>query len=251
MDEIKLRKEFIGAGIDLPLFFYRELPSTNDIAKANNAPCAVIAEKQTAGRGRNGKSFVSAAGGLYLSVSIGKRRAEENALASIIAGISVAGCVGQSALKWPNDIYLNGRKLGGILCETRGEYLVAGIGLNVNTKSFPDGLTDTATSLYLENKTEYRLESLAAKLCKSLIDGLNCADYYRSGSFLVRSYAKYDILKGRPVEAVAPGNFDHICGIKGIAGGIDPYGRLIILSGAGETQEKHLICGGEVSVLLS
>lgn len=141
--------------------------STNDEAARLAASGAahgtvVTARSQRAGRGRHGRAWYSPEHeNLYYSCVL--RPACEPSAAppiTLAAGLAVADAVerttGQKAsLKWPNDILLRGRKLAGVLTEsstrgTRLEYVIVGIGVNLNTRAFPDELRDLATSLYLE-----------------------------------------------------------------------------------------------------
>lgn len=134
--------------------------STNDDARAlalDGAPhgAAIIATAQRAGRGRDGRSFLSPEGGLYLSVVLRPRaRVERWPLLPLVAGAAAASTVrlhgAPAELKWPNDIMLGARKLGGVLVETRldaSPFAIAGIGLNVHRA--PEGLPEaTALATY-------------------------------------------------------------------------------------------------------
>jgi BirA family biotin operon repressor/biotin-[acetyl-CoA-carboxylase] ligase len=101
------------------------------------AQVLLIAEEQTAGRGRRGRRWHSAPGaGLTFSLSaLIRRPARELAGLSLVAGVAAARAlralgVAQAALKWPNDLLAEGAKLGGILVETRGSFAVIGVGIN-------------------------------------------------------------------------------------------------------------------------
>ena len=118
---------------------------------------AVIADRQTAGIGRQGHTWHSEdEGGLYLSIVL--RLAINPALTPILTmalGLAVQRAVNDLAqvatdLRWPNDVLLNERKLAGILVQAAEGALIAGIGLNVNQSSFPPDLAAIATSLKLE-----------------------------------------------------------------------------------------------------
>jgi BirA family biotin operon repressor/biotin-[acetyl-CoA-carboxylase] ligase len=163
-----------------PIFHYEVLDSTNDLAKdlaARGAPegALVLAESQRAGRGRLGRSWESPAGvGVYASLILRPSLPPEDlprfTLAAGVAGVRAVrrGAGVDAGLKWPNDLILNGRKLGGILTEMASEsdrisYLVVGWGINVNTRAFPPELADTATSLALARGREFpRLPLLTA-----------------------------------------------------------------------------------------
>ena len=140
--------------------FHARIESTSDRARALVAegwqrPAVVVADRQSAGRGRRGRSWVSdtplglwftvvadaAAGGtpvLPLRVGLGVARALE----SVVTGLRVE-------IKWPNDLLAGGKKLGGVLCEQCGETVLAGVGLNLNHSQgdLPAGLETPATSV--------------------------------------------------------------------------------------------------------
>ncbi len=130
---------------------YDLLPSTSDraiiLAQAGAQPwTAVLAREQTAGRGRHGRRWVSARGNLFLSVVLDPHAASHTTAWSFIAAVATADAIlpllhdrSLLRLKWPNDILLDGAKLGGILIETGGsgpnsvDWAVAGIGVNLVT----------------------------------------------------------------------------------------------------------------------
>jgi BirA family transcriptional regulator, biotin operon repressor / biotin---[acetyl-CoA-carboxylase] ligase len=150
-----------------PIYHFETTASTSDTAKSLGTRGAaegalVVAETQTAGRGRLGRHWISPPGtGIYASLLL-RPPLPPNELPQITLSTAVAmvraltRAVGITpGIKWPNDLILKGKKLGGILTEMETEsdqirYLVVGLGLNVNTRDFPPELTDTATSLFLE-----------------------------------------------------------------------------------------------------
>jgi len=166
------------------------VPSTNTLAMQSAAQGAVsgtvfIADEQTAGRGRGGHDWHSPAGsGLYLStILLPKLSAERTLLLSLAAGLAVQTAIQLIChiavdLRWPNDIMLGVRKLGGILTETtmessasgvaRVKHAVIGIGINVSQESFPPELAAEATSLRIETGREWPRLELAAALLQSL-----------------------------------------------------------------------------------
>jgi len=137
-----------------------ELDSTNAEAlrlAAEGAPegLVVVADAQTAGRGRLGRSWWAEPGTALLASWLVRPALEPERLPllSLVAGVAAAHAASAAAgidvrLKWPNDLMLGGRKLGGILAEADSQgAVVLGLGLNVRQESFPDELRDTATSL--------------------------------------------------------------------------------------------------------
>ena len=155
-----------------------EVDSTNNYLKtlaANGASdgTAVLSLKQTAGRGRRGRSFLSEPGGLYLSFLMRPQEPAEALLhLTALAGLCVCTAVKQvtgmqAGIKWPNDPVLNGKKLCGILTELsvsletqEPEYVVIGIGVNCNQKRFPEDLS-MATSLRIEPPRPYTPTSIS------------------------------------------------------------------------------------------
>nr|WP_035482865.1 bifunctional biotin--[acetyl-CoA-carboxylase] ligase/biotin operon repressor BirA [Gallaecimonas xiamenensis] len=141
-----LDEERLKASLGEHLALWSEVGSTNDVLKAEKAPpngAVVLAECQTAGRGRRGQNWVSPFGAhLYFSLfwQMDSRHAALQGL-SLVAGVAVANAINATLgdavrLKWPNDIYHNGRKLGGILVELVGQAngpvnIIIGVGLNV------------------------------------------------------------------------------------------------------------------------
>ncbi len=163
---------------------YPSLGSTNDQLKQMiGAPefTCVVADQQTAGRGRRDRSWLSSRGdGLYLSLLLcPPLQPQELPLLSLMAAVAVTetvACYTRSGLdiKWPNDVLIHERKVSGILIEgvSSGKSrsrIVVGIGVNLNHRSFPPELSETATSLALEcgrfiEPAEFRDQLLAQLL---------------------------------------------------------------------------------------
>ncbi len=165
-----LETNFIGNN----MYVYDSVSSTNKLARqlaeeGEVEGTVVIAEKQTAGKGRMGRQWVSPpAGGLWMSIIL-KPDIKPNNVACLTLVIGLAICKGlreltdlNIGLKWPNDLVIGGKKVCGILMELSAEvdrvnYIIAGIGLNINLEAyhFPDELRRTATSLYMESGQRY------------------------------------------------------------------------------------------------
>jgi len=144
----------------------KSCPSTNDLAKelalsGESEGTVVIAEEQTKGKGTKGRSWYSARKkGLYLSIILNPPFADISLL-PLVAGLAVSEAIlsylGIKAwLKWPNDVVWEGKKLGGILCESgflgnRVNYAILGIGLNISheQEDFPKGIRSQAISMKL------------------------------------------------------------------------------------------------------
>ena len=141
---------------------YDTLPSTNDrvrelAAEGAAAFTVVTAETQTTGRGRSGKRWESPTGlGLWISFLLRPPAGGAPALTPILVGLATARAIEalcpelHPEMKWPNDVFVSGRKVGGILCEGVGpDAVVVGVGLNIcqREEDFPYALRDQATSL--------------------------------------------------------------------------------------------------------
>jgi len=145
----------------------------------------VLAEEQTAGRGRAGRSWHSErASGIYMSVLLRPKLSPADApLITLLAGLSAREAVRQQTdcvadLRWPNDLLLNGKKLGGILTEMHAEpgrvhFVVVGIGLNVNQSRFPEKLASVATSLRIESGRVHSRLELLLRLLQQFESGYN------------------------------------------------------------------------------
>lgn len=144
---------------DFRVLWRAEVSSTNDELRAlaeqgTGEGLVLIGEEQKAGRGRRGAAWFSPKGdGLAFSVLLkpGGNKGLWHRL-SLVAGLAVAEAVEKfgmvAEVKWPNDVLVGGRKLAGILVEAGADFVIVGIGINVNAGEFPDGLN--ATSLKME-----------------------------------------------------------------------------------------------------
>jgi BirA family biotin operon repressor/biotin-[acetyl-CoA-carboxylase] ligase len=176
------REDFNTAAADFPdpfrLLVRGSVESTNDelrtLAQAG-APDGLIllTEQQTAGRGRRGAAWFSPTGE-SLAFSILLRPSEPKSLwprFSLATGLAVAEaietCGLQAGIKWPNDVWIGRRKAAGILVEAGTDFVIIGIGLNVNSTRFPEEVAEIATSLRLESSRNFsRAEVLAALVRK-------------------------------------------------------------------------------------
>jgi BirA family transcriptional regulator, biotin operon repressor / biotin---[acetyl-CoA-carboxylase] ligase len=219
-----------------PRLHLRATTSTNDRARElaqGGAPhgTLVTAGAQSAGRGRQGRTW-SAPAGSALLLSLVLR--DPPALLPLVAGVAVAEVAGADAcVKWPNDVLVDGRKVAGILAEGRPQdgWAVLGIGINVavRVEDLPPELHATAGTLGL---TPADVEPTLARL----LDALQAALALGGGALLAR-YRERDALAGRDVAW---------SGGRGRARGIDGEGRLVVeLEGGGRTA----LSAGEVHLL--
>ena len=236
-----------------------ETDSTNDEASrqlgaGRTAPFAVLARRQTKGRGRLGRAWHSEANGnLYLSVAFRPRVSPERMGAfTLWMGLNVCELLANFAkvspgLKWPNDILFDGRKAGGILTEARIDSdqirdLVFGLGLNINSSAagWPTDLGQRAISLAEVTGAPLDFNRLTAALIgriflayQKFVDG----DYTRTFADL---WHRYDILRGREI-AVLEGGRRH----AGTVAGLDDEGALLLRDARGRTRRYR---AGEVSL---
>jgi BirA family biotin operon repressor/biotin-[acetyl-CoA-carboxylase] ligase len=167
---------------------YASTSSTNDAAwhyaaNKKNDGLAVFAEEQSAGRGRGSNKWVSPKGQSVLCSILLLNETSKPEMLTLAAAVAVAEAIGycgskQAQIKWPNDILIGGKKIAGILIESKrskGRFnYVIGIGINCHQKkdSFPSDLRQTATSIDIESKTTCDRISLAKRLLVSLDEWL-------------------------------------------------------------------------------
>ena len=177
-----LRQRLKGSLFGKRIYHFFKTDSTNRVAlelghAGEPEGAVVVAEEQTAGRGRAGRAWHSEhAAGIYATLLLRPRLAPVQApLLTMMAGLSAHAAIQAQTgltvdLKWPNDLLINGKKVGGILTEMHAEpgqirFVIVGIGLNVNQEKFAGELGAIATSLRLETgKTQSRLELLVRLL---------------------------------------------------------------------------------------
>lgn len=127
----------------LNLLWLEETTSTQEIIRNLPVYSLVVANRQTAGRGRMGRVWHSQEGGLYFSFSLPKGLRQENTLPLVVAN-SVADHLKSlgfmPAIKWVNDVYLQGKKLCGVLTQGLKDLIIVGAGINLNQENFPEEL---------------------------------------------------------------------------------------------------------------
>ena len=241
--------EDLRAAWSIPgLRIYASVGSTNDEARAWAAAGApegavVLAEEQRTGRGRVGRRWTSPAGlGLWISMVA---RPSERALGPlpILVGVELAaaldpwaGPAGGVRLKWPNDLLLDGRKMGGILCEaawagTHLDHVIIGIGLNLlhHPLDFPADLRDSAVSLAALSETPVSRFDVATAAVRALRRVLAPDDDGLAAR--AAELAARDALRGHRVEVTEPESGRRIA--VGIGAGIDAGGALLLDTQAG------------------
>ncbi len=248
------------------LFFYQQIDSTNLQAKRLAEQGAqdgtvVWALDQRCGRGRLGKKWASAAGrGVYLSFVLRPRvDFADYARITLVAGVAVARFLkkelGESAekiaLKWPNDLLVEGKKIAGILAEAAAPgagytpFVIVGIGVNIfhEREDFPTDISSLATSLFLETgKKPQGLQPLVRSLQQHLH---NCVADFERGLFpqLLAEWRGMDYLYGKKIECVAVDGRV----VTGVALGPDETGVLFLEDSSGC---RHEILSGDLRLAI-
>jgi BirA family transcriptional regulator, biotin operon repressor / biotin---[acetyl-CoA-carboxylase] ligase len=206
----------------------------------------VIADRQTLGRGRLGRSWHSEPGsGLYISTLLRPPLPPESlACITLMAGVATACTLEQHApakLKWPNDILLNGKKLAGILCEYIPDTLpaiIVGIGINLNHTHFPENIRESATSLQLETGKTVDRTDIALNLLQNLDSEYKKFQQGKREDLIQKWTEKTDMF-GKTITVYQKGNT-----LIGKALGLDPLGKLILQTPQGD---QKVLDSGEVS----
>ncbi|QDU72796.1 biotin--[acetyl-CoA-carboxylase] ligase [Mucisphaera calidilacus] len=242
------------------VIWHEQVGSTNDRAaelaeEGHASPFVVAARRQSGGRGRGGRSWVSPEGGAWLSVAW---RAEDGwpgwGLASLAVGVAVRGVVlgvlgdaGVSvAIKWPNDVLIGGRKVCGVLCErpwagrAGGDWLIAGVGLNVNVdvSSLGDGLRVPAVSLDEVAGRRLDVDALVERLGGAIVERLEGLGASGGSDRLLGAVGSSLAWLGASVRVT--------CGGSDRAGrlvGVDEQGHLVLEAGG----VRESFCAGDVT----
>ncbi len=222
--------------------------------KAADKPFAVVAREQTAGRGRQGKSFFSPKGsGIYMTMALPAGEIPSGIVTlTCRVGIAVSKAIDaqfccRTGIKWVNDIFLSGRKICGILCEAISEnngapnHILIGIGINISTEDFPDDIKDTAGSV-LSDPSE----------------GKNCMTKEFVKSFSMRIYdcvikhlePSYDPITDYKERSVVIGNditfYENGVAYSAHAVDIDEAGGLVVR--LADTNRIKTLSSGEISL---
>ena len=235
---------------------YDTVDSTNNICReleTEKAPngTTVIADRQTAGKGRRGKNWISPAGNCYFSILLYPDvRVDRASMVTLVAAIAVSEAVREvtgidTRIKWPNDVVAGGKKICGILTESSTDmeyiqYVVVGIGINCNQKEFENEIKDMATSISLETGKNVERAKLLAKVFEHFE---RYYTLYLETEDLSKLYDRYNELlinKDRDVKIIENGR-ERI--MKAI--GINEVGALIVEDSDGR---QETVISGEVSV---
>jgi len=188
----------------------------------------VVAEEQTGGQGRHGRSWHSEKGaGLYMSQVFRLTFPPDTLpVVTLALGLATAEAIGQIAgiacdLRWPNDILLGAKKCAGILVQLHDGVLIAGVGINVNHVSFPPELAGIATSLRLEIGREFSRDELLEKLVAAIEDHLRILQRDGKEAVLSAFARSSSYVNGRRVTVDLGDNV-----VEGVTDGLDSHGFL-------------------------
>jgi BirA family biotin operon repressor/biotin-[acetyl-CoA-carboxylase] ligase len=239
------------------IIFHPEVESTSSIASElalDGEPegTVVIADRQSAGRGRMDRSWVSPSGqNLYMSVilrpPVPPWQAPQMSIVAVVAVVRAVEAVTASVrpgIKWPNDVICGGRKLAGILCELNSDldmvhHLIVGIGLNVSMSQPSPELRGRATSLLMEGETELSRPRIAGELLNRLESAY--LEWLEDGlSGFIPFWEERSVLTGKRVVIETPSG-----ALEGSVRGLSPTGGLQVVQPGGSEVE---ILSGDVHV---
>jgi BirA family biotin operon repressor/biotin-[acetyl-CoA-carboxylase] ligase len=236
------------------LHAFRRIGSTSDVARdlaEQGAPAgtAVVADEQVAGRGRVGRTWSSPPGlGLWLSMIARPAALQQPGILPLLVGLEVAGALdaflgaGAVGLKWPNDLLVGGRKLGGILCEAAWSgaapaFVVVGVGINVlhQLDDFPAEMRAAAASLRTAGAGEISPLAVADRVVPALHARLRGA--VAMTPELHAALRQRDLLVGRAIAVSDPSTGEERG--RGIAAGIGLDGALLLREPSGAIRPIH------------
>lgn len=254
----EVKKHLHTRTIGHPLVYFRELASTNEMAKLlakslSGEGTVVIAERQTKGRGRLNREWLSPPKGLWFSIVLRPRvQAKHLPKLTLMASVAVAKTLRRlyglkAEIKWPNDILVNGKKASGILteAETKGEsaeFAVVGIGINANfdLSVLPKSVEQSSTSLKHELRKEIRREVLLGSLLKELESLYELFSNERFDQLLDEWRSLADMLGASVEIVVGEGS------VQGQAVDIDQNGALVLKLRSGVTRT---VAFGDLTIL--
>ena len=248
-----LNKDFSNVDI----YIYKTTSSTNEVAKKLALSGAkhgtvVISEEQTQGKGRMGRSFYSPANtGIYMSIILRPTlTAMDSVLITTSSSVAICDAIHkvtgiECQIKWINDIYINNKKIGGILTEASTnfesgtiDYLILGLGINFNNPkdNFPDDLKEIADSLYNGNSNGINRNILCAEILNNILSIIPKIKDYN----FISEYKKRSIILNQEIMYTSGGIYS-----KGRAIDINNDGSLVIIHDDGSIK---ILNSGEISI---
>lgn len=256
MDQTELESIHATEWAGCEIYYFDSIDSTNTKAKelaeeGHPSGTLVVADRQTAGKGRRGRSWESPTGiGIFMTLMLKPEINPNHAsMLTLVAAMATTRAIRRvtgvpAMIKWPNDIVMNGKKVCGILTEMSAQFdyinhIVIGIGINVHNEDFPEEIAKTASSLYLESGQHIHRASLIEAFLEEFEDVY--AEYLKTEDMegLQKEYDAMLVNRGRQVRVLDPKE-----PFEGKAMGITKKGELIV-----DTWEsRKLVSSGEVSV---
>jgi BirA family biotin operon repressor/biotin-[acetyl-CoA-carboxylase] ligase len=220
------------------ILWFPETTSTNDVAaiiaeRGADEGSVVVADMQTSGRGRLGRSWSSPAGaGIYASVVL-RPGMREAPLLTIAAGVAIAEGVAaatglEASLRWPNDVYVGPRKLAGILAEGAATHIVVGFGVNVLDAAYPPDVAARATCLARELGRFVDRGEVLAECLSALWRRYQDLTEYRERSVIEAWRARAASMMGQAIEWEHHGTIE-----RGRAKDVDETGALLMTTETG------------------
>ena len=257
LTEVELGSLFENDFLGNKIYFYDEIDSTNNEAKKKAEDGAkqgtlVIAECQNGGRGRRGKKWISPSGsGIWMSFVLKPTIHPYGAsMITLVAALSVVSALKnikglECNIKWPNDIVANGKKICGILTEMSSEldavnYVIIGIGININSTEFDEEISDIASSVFLETGLTIKRSQVVADFAKYFEKYYSIFMQTQDMRGLIDEYNGLLVNVGREVK-INNINSQFI----GNAIGINDKGELLVKKQDGSVEK---VIAGEVSV---
>lgn len=256
MDEMRIREHMNTKWMGNTIIYLPETDSTNTQAKRLGEDGAehgtlVVTQCQTAGRGRRGRSWESPVGNIYFTFLLRPEvEVSRASMITLVSALALAKAIEKvtglkTQIKWPNDVVANGKKLCGILTESSTDleyinYVVVGIGINVNQTAFSPEIKDKASSLFLELGHSVNRGALLGEFLNQFELYYEIFIQTEDMSELVDTYNEMLVNSGREVKIIEK---DQERIFKAI--GIDQNGGLIVENAEGK---RESIISGEVSV---
>ena len=242
------------------IYYYESVDSTNEIAMLlstkdeTESGIIIIADRQEKGKGRLGRTWISPPGvNIYMSIILRPEIEPKDAtiltvLTSIACALVLRRISGlEIAIKWPNDLMVSGKKLGGILTEVRSEpgrikTAVIGIGINVNieNKDFPTEIRSIATSIKNETEKHHSRNEMIIQILKEFEDWFEVFKS-KGGKPLLEKWRQLSSTLGKNVRVTIGDST-----VSGLARDIDEEGMLILEMRSGELRK---ISAGDITIL--
>ncbi len=235
-----IERRVVSRRLTIDVLVFDTTPSTNDVlrAMAQGGACdgtVVVARHQTAGRGRLGRTWASPPGGAYFSLLLRPMlEADRYPLLTLLAGSAVCEALRalgvSAALKWPNDVLVCERKVGGILCEVVDGALIVGIGVNLNSHvaDFPHEIQERLTTVREVTGHTVDIATFIADVLTGIGTRLERLEATGDDQAVIEEWSRLSCTLGRHVKVVDGGQV-----VEGLATGIGPSGALMLETTSG------------------